>query len=427
MYLELLLLAIALVGHLAISATLLSQTLATAMPLWANKILERGVQCWMALAPFAVIAWGTRHPLYWDASADWQRLPPVLAIYLLGCLVAGPLFAIVTIWRKLTSSVPSVWRSTSQCTVDIRSEFPTPPVRGAVRRALTYLPGNGVLSIDRNEKVLEVPRLDRRLHGLTIAHFSDLHLEGTVDKAYFRYAVEIIQEMQADLVALTGDIVDRAEQIDWLPEIFAPLRTHGRAYFILGNHDLKARDLAKVRRVLTEAGLQDLGGLWKEIQIRGQSVVIAGDELPWIPPAVDLSKCPPASSRGGPLRILVAHTPDRYRWARSQEFDLMLAGHTHGGQVCLPGIGPVVSPCRQGVRYAAGLFYEPPTILHVSRGLSETFPVRLGCPPELTRLVLHARLCGADHSEAGAQVPVHNCADRDDSEAFSAVTVPDEQ
>ena len=419
MYLELLLLAIALIGHLAISAAMLSQTLATAMPLWANKFLERSVQCWMALAPCAVVAWGANQPLRGQLTADWQRPPATLAAYLLACLLAGPVFVIVTTWRKLTFKAPSVWRSTTRRVVDMRSEFSTPPVHGVVRRALTYLPGNSVLSIDLNEKVLEVPQLDRRLHGLTIAHFSDLHLEGTVDKAFFRNAVEMIQEMQADLVALTGDVVDRAAQIDWLPEIFAALRLHGRAYFILGNHDLKVRDLAKLRRVMDEAGLEYLGGRWKEIQVRGQSIVIAGDELPWIPPAVDLSKCPPASSRGGPLRILVAHTPDRYRWARSQEFDLMLAGHTHGGQVCLPGIGPLVSPCRQGTRYAAGLFYEPPTILHVSRGLSETFPIRLGCPPELTRLVLHAGATGAVQPDPRAHATLYTRTDGDGAEAVS--------
>ena len=70
--------------------------------------------------------------------------------------------------------------------------------------------------------------------------------------------------------------------------------------------------------------------------------------------------------------------------------DLVLAGHTHGGQIRLPGIGPIFSPCRDGVRYASGVFDLPPTILHVTQGLSAELPLRFGCPPEVTLLVLRA-------------------------------------
>ena len=68
----------------------------------------------------------------------------------------------------------------------------------------------------------------------------------------------------------------------------------------------------------------------------------------------------------------------------------MLAGHTHGGQIRLPLIGPVFAPSRNGVQYASGLFYAPPTILNVSRGLSAELPLRMNCPPEIIHLTLHA-------------------------------------
>ena len=264
------------------------------------------------------------------------------------------------------------------------------PVRGVLRRTLSQLPFNDALSVEINEKVLEVPRLDHRLDGISIAHVSDLHLDGTVDKEFFRCAVELVNAMRADFVVLTGDIVDGEAQIDWLSEILGGLRAPFGVYFILGNHDLKVPSLARLRHVLGEAGLIDVGGRWLRLNLRDVSVVLAGDELPWIPPAVDLRDCPPPSSQQGPLRILLAHTPDRLNWARRNEFDVMLAGHTHGGQLRFPVIGPLVSPCRQGVRYDANVFHLPPTILHVSRGLSETFPLRLRCPGELTRLVLRA-------------------------------------
>jgi predicted MPP superfamily phosphohydrolase len=88
------------------------------------------------------------------------------------------------------------------------------------------------------------------------------------------------------------------------------------------------------------------------------------------------------------VRILLAHSPDQLSWARRNDIDLMLAGHTHGGQIRFPLIGPILAPSRYGVRYAAGTFYLPPVVMHVSRGISGLQPLRFNCPPELTKLVL---------------------------------------
>jgi predicted MPP superfamily phosphohydrolase len=85
---------------------------------------------------------------------------------------------------------------------------------------------------------------------------------------------------------------------------------------------------------------------------------------------------------------LLSHTPDHLAWARSHHVHLMLSGHNHGGQVVLPIIGPVYSPSLSGCRHAGGEFFEDPTLLVVSRGLAGRHPLRLGCRPEITKLVL---------------------------------------
>jgi predicted MPP superfamily phosphohydrolase len=68
----------------------------------------------------------------------------------------------------------------------------------------------------------------------------------------------------------------------------------------------------------------------------------------------------------------------------------MLAGHSHGGQVCLPLFGPILAPCLNGVRYASGAFRAGKTVMHVSRGTSCLTPLRFNCPPEIALLVLRA-------------------------------------
>ena len=90
----------------------------------------------------------------------------------------------------------------------------------------------------------------------------------------------------------------------------------------------------------------------------------------------------------GAFRLLLSHTPDNVSWARHAQVDLMLSGHNHGGQVVLPLFGPVYSPSVYGCKYAAGTYWQPPTLLHVSRGISGRHPLRWRCRPELTRLTL---------------------------------------
>ena len=88
----------------------------------------------------------------------------------------------------------------------------------------------------------------------------------------------------------------------------------------------------------------------------------------------------------------------------AHDVDLMLAGHLHGGQIRLPWIGPILSPSRQGVRYASGVFQSPPTTLHVSRGLSGELPIRLNCPPEVTELVLHGPASSGQQAAGSRQL-----------------------
>ena len=194
--------------------------------------------------------------------------------------------------------------------------------------------------------------------------------------------------MEADLVAVTGDIIDKERCLEWLPQVLGRLKSRYGVFYVLGNHDKRMPDTDDLRRRLTDLGLIDLGVGPRVITIDGVEILLAGNEKPWFGP------CPEVPPRGSGdradarFRLLLAHTPDQIGWARRHEFDLMLAGHTHGGQVRLPGVGPIFAPSLYGVKYAGSLFREPPTVLHVSRGISGLDPIRWNCPPELAKLVL---------------------------------------
>ena len=88
------------------------------------------------------------------------------------------------------------------------------------------------------------------------------------------------------------------------------------------------------------------------------------------------------------FRLCLSHTPDNIAWAQRQHIDLMLSGHVHGGQIRFPILGSLLVPSRYGRRYDCGTFHEPPTFLHVSRGIGGEHPVRYRCRPEVTLLRL---------------------------------------
>jgi predicted MPP superfamily phosphohydrolase len=257
-----------------------------------------------------------------------------------------------------------------------------PTVAGAFPRFCAALPGNEVFRLNVQIKKLKHPRLPAGLKGLKIAHLTDMHLTGKIGIEYFQEAVRLTNELKPDIVALTGDIAEKTKCLPWIKPLFENLHApHGR-FYVLGNHDFLLPDVDALRRELRNSGFVDLHGTSTQVCFQNTHFLLAGNELPWNGPAPQL----PAPDET--FRILLAHTPDLFAWAQQQRFDLMLAGHNHGGQICFPLIGPIVSPSNHGTRYAAGLFHQGPTLMHVGRGLSGEHLLRWNCPPELTLLVL---------------------------------------
>jgi len=359
-----------------------------AIPWWAvHGLTLIGFGC-LVLIPVGLGFWFASSGLHSVGRGDWSQIPEAALLYLPVCWVSAVAGITRWVWRHLLHGPPAVLRSDRTRSLDLVPQT-TPMVEEYRHHFLVHLPGNEILQLDVAERALDVPWLSPVLEGLVIVHLSDFHFTGRVGKTYFKDVIGHSNLLQPDLVAITGDLVDRPDCIDWIPDTLGQLRSRFGTYFVLGNHDRKA-GASRLRRMLVDSGLVDLGGRWVEVLIRDQPVVLAGNELPWFPPAADLQNAPPPSTQGGPIRILLTHSPDQLDWARAQQIDLMLAGHTHGGQVRFPLIGPILAPSLEGVRYASGTFHSPPTIMHVTRGISGQLPVRMNCPPEMAKLTLHA-------------------------------------
>ncbi len=381
-----LLAALALFGHLAVFVAAINRLHAIGMPCWLLRIVNL-LWCLLCLGiPLGIAYW-------YMAWARSDSAPAPLAVWPIGTYLVATWIASAVAGARLIlrrSQAPTTSRLVVNHTrhIDIVKELGSRPVKGFSARLASRLPGNEILRLSIHQKTISLSRLPPRLEGLTIAHLSDFHLTGQLTLPFFAEIIRRTNELNADIVAITGDILDTARCLPWVAEIFGGLRSRYGAWFVLGNHDKRVGDDSALRQALTDAGLIDLGGHWRMIDVRGHQVVLAGNELPWFVPAAPMHNCPDAHPAGRPLRIALAHSPDQLDWARTNDCDLMLAGHTHGGQFQLPWIGPVLSPSLYGVRFAAGTFYKQPTLLHVSRGISATRPIRWNCPPELTCLTL---------------------------------------
>jgi predicted MPP superfamily phosphohydrolase len=368
----------AVVGHCVLWLSFWNRCQATGMPQWILDAMEGMSLSFFALLPF-VVGWSL-------VSTSMPAVTLYSTIYIYSTSSLAALAATRTIHRRYRRAPEPIrgQRYVIECYDSIRRK--SIEEAGTKSGWLLSLPGNQSFELELNEKEIEIPRLAAGLDGLRIAHISDLHFTGRVAREFFDCAVDRVNEMDADIVAVTGDLVDYREFMSWLPPTLGRLKARHGVYVILGNHDCKM-NLSQLRLMLGEIGLISLSGRLEQIDVQGHRIVLAGNELPWISPTSDMSECP-LREDVEQLRILLSHAPDQIEWAQHFDFDLMLSGHTHGGQFRIPGIGPLVCPTRLPMEYSSGVFYDSPTVLHVSRGLSGLVPLRLNCRPEITRLVL---------------------------------------
>ncbi len=316
------------------------------------------------------------------ALEAWLDLPAPLVAYVAICWLLGGVVLPYQTLARLRRRLPALQLSNHTHTIDVAAELGHKPYGKGLSALLARLPRNEIFHVDFNEKTFALPQLPPEWDGLTILHLTDLHLCGVPDLGFYEHLMDHCAEQPADLLAITGDILDSDEHYDWIAPVLGRLKWKLAGFALLGNHDA-VLDVPRIHAEIRKTGIELIGSCWKRLDVRGQPLIVIGNEMPWLPPAPDLSDCPAEG-----FRLCLSHTPDTLPWAKRQRIDLMLAGHNHGGQIRFPILGSVLVPSRYSRRYDCGTFFEPPTVLHVGRGLGGTYPWRYNCRPEITRIVL---------------------------------------
>ncbi|MGF1492979.1 MAG: metallophosphoesterase [Microcoleaceae cyanobacterium] len=258
---------------------------------------------------------------------------------------------------------------------------------------------------------LKIAGLPKSLDGLRLVQLSDFHYDGLrLSDQLLRKAIQFANAAEPDLILLTGDfITHEPEPIYQLITHLKHLRSQVGIYAILGNHDYYyARSEKIVIQALEQIGIPVLSN--QVIYLFDQALALVG-----LPDLFSGKFQPKAVMDQIPAdipRVVLSHNPDTAVHLQQWRVDLQLSGHTHGGQVVLPNIGPlpgwlqdmkqtlpdpfkflipIKSDCRKLFRHwewASGLHQVGDNLLYVNRGLGTYFPGRWNCPPEVTMLTL---------------------------------------
>ena len=246
--------------------------------------------------------------------------------------------------------------------------------------------------LDTTAHSIPFPRLTRPLR---VVHLSDLHASPEVSPKLVEESLRIAVAAKPDVITVTGDFVTATTGFDrpWLVAQLSLLARAAPTFAVLGNHDGgewsaiygDSSSTEAIRSVLRESGITLLDNEARMIEVHRQAVQLVGVGDLWSG-EMDPSRAFGQAQSGLPT-ILLSHNPDSKVQLKPYEWDLMLSGHTHGGQVVIPFLGWSPAPVWDR-RFIRGLHPWQGRWIHISRGVGNARGIRFNCRPEVTILTL---------------------------------------
>jgi uncharacterized protein len=247
-------------------------------------------------------------------------------------------------------------------------------------------------SFECTEREFTLAGLAPGMNGFTIALVTDIHSSVYMTRDDMELVVQEINALHCDVIMVGGDFVNgQVDEVYPFAEAFGRLTAPFGVYGVTGNHDYYTRDVTTVVKEVEQCGIHVLRNEEEILTRNGASFHLFGID--------DASDSVTAGSRLDPMlvasqdgipRILLCHRPYFFPAASTRKIDLMLSGHTHGGQVVLGRFGDVVlTPAALASPYVSGAYRRGNSQMYVSRGVGTVgLPVRINCRPEITRITL---------------------------------------
>ncbi len=230
---------------------------------------------------------------------------------------------------------------------------------------------------------------------LRVLHISDFHLSRYVPLSFIAAGIHKGLSLRPDLICVTGDFITKHlfDEEAYRREL-ARLPAYAPTFASLGNHDGGQwalvrggyRDGSAVRRLLEDSGIRVLHNDSGTFDVRGQTVRITGLGDDWAGD-LNVSRAFSFDPSPGERHIVLSHNPDTKRFLKDRAWDLLLCGHTHGGQVRIPFVGAPILPVHDTTMYE-GLHEWEGRVIHITRGIGNLHGIRFNCPPEVNLLIL---------------------------------------
>lgn len=246
---------------------------------------------------------------------------------------------------------------------------------------------------------LEIARHDVKTNSpgapIRILHMADLHASWCVSLSFIEEAIRLGTSLKPDLICLTGDfITSKYKDFDAYSRVLSQLRAAAPVFACLGNHDGGMwsfyhggyKDTQHVRALLEKSGIELLHNREMVVNVQGRPVSLVGlgdcYAMEAEPERAFASPAPP-----GATRVVLSHNPDTKVMLEPYAWDLVLCGHTHGGQLWIPGIGAPLAPVEDK-RFIAGLYQWHGRWLHITKGVGNIMGLRFNCRPDIALLTL---------------------------------------
>jgi uncharacterized protein len=251
--------------------------------------------------------------------------------------------------------------------------------------------------LEVNRFSLAVRGLSPGFHGVKVAHLTDFHCGAHIPQGYIEDAIERTLAEKPDLIALTGDFIDRGHvHVAKAAKLFRALEAPLGVFAVLGNHDFAVHTSRGVRRhpelcnvvaaALADQGVRVLRNESVRFDRDGGGLVVAGIDDLWSreadPDAALAGQCPDTP------RVVLAHNPQSVETFGNHRADLTLSGHTHGGQINLPKLGRILLG-KKAKRWAAGLYTHNDGHIYVNKGVGFGWRFRFGVRPEVAVITLN--------------------------------------
>lgn len=251
-------------------------------------------------------------------------------------------------------------------------------------------------ALERNTYTIRSPELPDVFDGYRIAQVSDLHNAEFGDRN--QRLLEMLREAEPDMIAITGDLIDSRKTNIAVALAFAEEAVKiAPCYYVSGNHEARVSEYQDLKTGLEAAGVTVLDDAQVRIEVSGESITVIGVNDPSFhadyltsDAAVMDRKLSELSLEAAGFTILLSHRPELFDTYADHNMNLVLSGHTHGGQFRLPLIGGLIAP-NQGLfpKYDAGLYSDGSTNMIVSRGLGNSIiPFRFNNRPEVVLIEL---------------------------------------